>query len=118
MKNYKINTYQCRKASLCRNIGLLLLFCTFLLSCEQMLEVETPSNQIGKDKVFADVQTANAALAGLYAGLRDNSPLSGEALGPFLGVYTDDLDSYALTDTNGVLALYHNQQTETNSTVY
>ncbi|BFO67406.1 RagB/SusD family nutrient uptake outer membrane protein [Chryseobacterium sp. KCF3-3] len=83
-----------------------------------MLEVETPSNQIGKDKVFADVQTANAALAGLYAGLRDNSPLSGESLGAFLGVYTDDLDSYALTDTNGVLALYHNQQTDTNSTVY
>lgn len=118
MKNYKINTYQCRKASFCRTIGLLLLFCVILLSCEEMLEVEIPSNQIGKDKVFADVQTANAALAGLYAGLRDNSPLSGESLGAFLGVYTDDMDSYALTDTNGVLALYHNQQTETNSTVY
>ncbi|UTX50877.1 RagB/SusD family nutrient uptake outer membrane protein [Chryseobacterium sp. MA9] len=102
----------------CRSRGLVLLFCVLLFSCEKMLEVETPSNQIGKDKVFADVQTANAALAGLYAGLRDNSPLSGESLGAFLGVYTDDLDSYALTDTNGVLALYHNQQTDTNSTVY
>ncbi|UTX50823.1 RagB/SusD family nutrient uptake outer membrane protein [Chryseobacterium sp. MA9] len=101
-----------------RSRGLVLLLCVLLFSCEKMLEVETPSNQIGKDKVFADVQTANAALAGLYAGLRDNSPLSGESLGAFLGVYTDDLDSYALTDTNGVLALYHNQQTDTNSTVY
>ncbi|WP_426478107.1 RagB/SusD family nutrient uptake outer membrane protein [Chryseobacterium sp. CBSDS_008] len=119
MKNYKINKYQYRKVVMfCRNMGVILLFCVLLFSCEKLLEVETPSNQIGKDKVFADVQTANAALAGLYAGLRDNSPLSGEALGPFLGVYTDDLDSYALTDTNGVLALYHNQQTDTNSTVY
>ncbi|MDR6460471.1 hypothetical protein J2786_003605 [Chryseobacterium vietnamense] len=119
MKNSKININQCCKLMrFCRNRGLVLLFCVLLFSCEKMLEVETPSNQIGKDKVFADVQTANAALAGLYAGLRDNSPLSGESLGAFLGVYTDDLDSYALTDTNGVLALYHNQQTDTNSTVY
>lgn len=119
MKNSKININQCcQLMRFCRNRGLVLLFCVLLFSCEKMLEVETPSNQIGKDKVFTDVQTANAALAGLYAGLRDNSPLSGESLGAFLGVYTDDLDSYALTDTNGVLALYHNQQTDTNSTVY
>lgn len=119
MKNSNININQyCRVARFCRNMGMVLLFCVLLFSCEKLLEVETPSNQIGKDKVFADVQTANAALAGLYAGLRDNSPLSGESLGPFLGVYTDDLDSYALTDTNGVLALYHNQQNDTNSTVY
>ncbi|WP_407846177.1 RagB/SusD family nutrient uptake outer membrane protein [Chryseobacterium sp. KCF3-3] len=119
MKNSKININQCcQLMRFCRNRGLVLLFCVLLFSCEKVLEVETPSNQIGKDKVFADVQTANAALAGLYAGLRDNSPLSGESLGAFLGVYTDDLDSYALTDTNGVLALYHNQQTDTNSTVY
>ncbi|WP_255814701.1 RagB/SusD family nutrient uptake outer membrane protein [Chryseobacterium sp. MA9] len=119
MKNSKININQCcQLMRFFRSRGLVLLLCVLLFSCEKMLEVETPSNQIGKDKVFADVQTANAALAGLYAGLRDNSPLSGESLGAFLGVYTDDLDSYALTDTNGVLALYHNQQTDTNSTVY
>lgn len=119
MKNSNININQYRRVvRFCRNMGLVLLFWVLLFSCEKLLEVETPSNQIGKDKVFADVQTANAALAGLYAGLRDNSLLSGESLGAFLGVYTDDLDSYALTDTNGVLALYHNQQTDTNSTVY
>ncbi|MBV8326695.1 MAG: RagB/SusD family nutrient uptake outer membrane protein [Chryseobacterium sp.] len=97
---------------------LVLLFCGLIFSCEKMLDVETPSNQIGKDKIFKDVQTANAALAGLYAGLRDNSPLSGESLGPVLGVYVDDLDSYALADTNGVLALYQNQQLDANSMVY
>ncbi|NML72435.1 RagB/SusD family nutrient uptake outer membrane protein [Chryseobacterium sp. RP-3-3] len=119
MKNFKIFISQYIKGVVSGIYGwILAVFCLCLFSCEKMLEVETPSNQIGKDKVFVDVQTANAALAGLYAGLRDNSPLSGEALGPFLGVYTDDLDSYALTDTNGVLALYHNQQTDTNSTVY
>ncbi|WP_336703172.1 RagB/SusD family nutrient uptake outer membrane protein [Chryseobacterium indologenes] len=119
MKNSNININQYRRVvRFCRNMGMVLLFFVLLFSCEKLLEVETPSNQIGKDKVFEDVQTANAALAGLYAGLRDNSPLSGESLGPLLGVYTDDLDSYVLTDTNGVLVLYHNQQTDTNSTVY
>jgi len=119
MKNFKIFIYQYNKGTVSGIYGwILAVFCLFLFSCEKILEVKTPSNQIGKDKVFMDVQTANAALAGLYAGLRDNSPLSGEALGPFLGVYTDDLDFYALTDTNGELALYHNQQTDNNSTIY
>ena len=61
-------------------------------SCEKLIEVELPSNQIASDQVFVDVQTADAALAGLYSGLRDNSPFAGDQSGRLLGLYTDDLD--------------------------
>lgn len=99
-------------------IGILMLSFLAFSSCEKMLDVKTPANQIGKDKVFTDVQTANAALAGLYAGLRDNSPLSGDASGPALGVYTDDLDYYATITPNGLTELYTNQLISGNLVVH
>ncbi|TXF77833.1 RagB/SusD family nutrient uptake outer membrane protein [Chryseobacterium sp.] len=87
-------------------------------SCEKMLEVDMPGNQIDGNIVFSDVQTANAALAGLYAGLWESSPLSGDTPGALLGYYTDDLD-YFYTSTNGnaVADIYLNQQVANNSTV-
>ncbi len=91
---------------------------TLLVSCEQMLDVESPTNQISKEEVFNDVQTANAALAGLYANLWERSMLSGQLTTPYLSTYTDDLDCFATTETNGVLALFQNQQIDTNSEVY
>ncbi|MBC9929154.1 RagB/SusD family nutrient uptake outer membrane protein [Chitinophaga qingshengii] len=99
-------------------IGVLVLLLVILSSCEKMLDVKTPANQIGKDKVFTDVQTANAALAALYAGLRDNSLLSGDALGPVLGVYTDDLDFYTTATPGGMMELYTNQLTAGNQVVH
>lgn len=99
-------------------IGMWMLSFVALSACEKMLDVKTPANQIGKNEVFKDVQTANAALAGLYAGLRDNSPLSGNALGTVLSVYTDDLDLYATVTPNGMTELYTNQLTTGNQVVY
>lgn len=87
-------------------------------SCEKLVEVDVPNNQVTTKLVFQDAQTANAVMAGLYAGIRDNSILSGDKLGPHLGVYTDDLDSYAQTATNGIFELYQNQQTDTNALIY
>lgn len=87
-------------------------------SCEKMIEVDMPDNQINTEQVFQDVQTANAALAGLYAGLWDNSPISGDQSGKLLGSYTDDLTSFAVTGTNGVYDVYINQQVDTNTAVY
>lgn len=99
------------------SLGLLILLLFSSLACEKLLDVEVPANQIGKDEVFNDVQTANAALAGLYAGLRDKSFVAGNVSGPLLGIYTDDLVSYAVTDTDGTFALYNNQQIDTNISV-
>ena len=98
--------------------GMLGLITFTMHSCEKLLEVETPENQIDKELIFEDVQTANAALAGLYSGIRDNSTFSGDQAGPVLGVYTDELDNYAVATPNGIIDIYRNQHIESNSIVY
>jgi hypothetical protein len=83
-----------------------------------MIDVDLPNNQIPSEQVFEDVQTADAALAALYGGLWDNSPLAGDQTGKLLGTYTDDLSYYATTSTNGILDLYQNIHTDSNAAVY
>ncbi|WP_412468742.1 RagB/SusD family nutrient uptake outer membrane protein [Pedobacter sp. KLB.chiD] len=93
----------------------LILLCTICLSCEKLIEVELPNNQIISSQVFQDTQTADAALANLYAGLRDTAPLAGTAnsTGALLGTYTDDLDSFSPV-ANSVYDIFQNQQLDTN----
>ena len=91
----------------------------FLASCENMIEVDNPTNQLGTPQVFEDTQTANAALTGLYASLRDRSVITGGSyigIAPLLASYADDLDCYYY-DQNGVVDLSRNLQQETNSTI-
>lgn len=88
-----------------------------LASCEDLVTVDNPANQIGSKQVFEDVQTANAALAGLYAGLRDQSVIAGAGyytISTLAASYADDLDCYH-NDQNGVMDIYRNQQLGTNS---
>jgi len=95
-------------------IGALILF-----SCEDLVEVDNPTNQLGTAQVFEDVRTANAALAGLYARLRDRSVITGGSymgIGPLAGSYADELDCYYY-DQNGVVDLSQNQQQATNTSV-
>jgi|WetSurMetagenome_2_1015567.scaffolds.fasta_scaffold06811_2 starch-binding outer membrane protein, SusD/RagB family len=98
------------------------LFCLgllFLTACEKLVEVDAPASQLGTSQVFEDVQTANAAMAGLYAGLRDQSLASGAGyytMGTLLGSYTDDLDCY-YNNTQAVMDIYLNQQDETNTII-
>ncbi|REC60146.1 RagB/SusD family nutrient uptake outer membrane protein [Chryseobacterium pennae] len=96
----------------------LILLQYFFVSCEKMIDVDLPQNQIPSEQVFEDVQTADAALAALYSGLWDNSPLAGDQTGKLLGTYTDDLSYYATTSTNGILDLYQNNHTDSNAAVY
>lgn len=99
-------------------IIILLLIQKICISCEKMLEVDIPANQIASGLVFEDVQTANAALASLYAGLWDNSPLAGDQTGKLLGTYTDDLSFFGSTSTNGMLEIYQNVQIDSNPAIY
>jgi hypothetical protein len=90
-----------------------------LASCENLVEVSNPTNQLGTVQVFEDVQTANAALAGLYAGLRDQSLISGAGyytIGTLAASYADDLDCYN-NDQNGFMDIYRNQQQQTNTVI-
>lgn len=90
----------------------------FCVSCEKMIDVDIPDNQIPTDLVFENVQTADAALAGLYGGLWDDSPLAGDQTGKLLGTYTDDLSNEATTSTDGLLELYQNLHTDSNPAIY
>ncbi len=101
-----------KKLSFFFSLGALLL-----ASCEDLVEVDNPSNQLGRAQVFDHVQTANAALAGLYAGLRDQSVISGAGyytINTLSGSYTDDLECF-LNDQNGVMDLYRSQPLQTNT---
>ncbi len=100
------------------------LFCVSLLffaSCDKLVEVDAPNDQIGTTQVFEDLNTANAALASLYANLRDYSIISGtiNGAGALLSIYTDDLDWYSAdqNDQNSYWDIYQNQQTETNTVI-
>lgn len=97
------------------------LFCLgllFLVSCEDLVEVDYPTNQLGTAQVFEDFRTANAALTYLYVRLRDVSMIdySYSGISPLLGSYADDLDCY-LNDQNGVMDINLNQQLETNTAI-
>ena len=87
---------------------------SMIQNCEKMIEVEEPSNQISSQKVFEDVQTADAALAALYGMLWDNSPVAGDQTGKLMGSYTDDLDYYVASASTGLPDIYQNTQEETN----
>ena len=96
---------------------LLLLVFYIFNSCEKLIEVDVPNNQIDSNEVFEDLQTANAALSALYADVMSSSPVSGVNLDAALGIYTDELDEYSATITS-TKELYLNQQIATNATVY
>lgn len=95
-----------------------LLIITGLISCEDLIETDYPSSQIGTAQVFNDFQTANSALNNLYAEIRNLSFFSGTdtGLGILLGSYSDDLNCY-YDDQNGYRDIFLNQQQPTNSIV-
>ncbi len=95
--------------------GAVLVSLTFF-SCEKILETDLPENQIQSETVFENVQTANSVLSALYAGLFDSSPVSGDQSGYSLGLYTDDLDFYALSNTSGLLEIANNTLNDANAT--
>jgi starch-binding outer membrane protein, SusD/RagB family len=94
------------------------LTCLLFSACEGLIEVDAPNNQIGTAQVFEDVKTANAALGSLYAGLRDQSFVSGNlyGTGASLGSYADDLVCY-YNDQNGLMDIYNNLQQQTNTNI-
>lgn len=100
-------------------LGMLSGLLACLISCEKLIETDFPTNQIPSELVFEDEQTSEAALAGLYAGLWNNSMISGglDGMGCLLGMYSDDLLCLYITSSNGALDLYNNQQIPTNSAV-
>lgn len=68
-----------------------------LWSCEDFIEVDTPNYLIGNDVLFTDAKTVEAAMISIYAKMRDDILLTGDAQGlsTLLGQYADEFDYYS-----------------------
>lgn len=110
------------------NLILCLMLLLPLASCDDFVAVDLPSGQLTAPAVFEEVSTARAAMADVYAKLRDSGLISGNASGlsVLMGVYADELDYYgdaaaapqhfyqnSLSATDGVIAgLWNNSYNE------
>lgn len=96
-----------------------LIMFLLLFSCEKMIEVDNPINQITTDEVYQDSNTAYAALEHLYTELQTNSIFAGgsSGFGALLGAYTDDLDFYVAPGASDNVDIYLNQILPANSVV-
>lgn len=82
-------------------IWLLVLIVSFVPSgCKKFVEVEIPSTQKGVPTVFADDNTANAAVAGMYSQMYHlnftSSTYGGVHLSIYVGMYADELNRPSL----------------------
>ncbi|QIY82998.1 RagB/SusD family nutrient uptake outer membrane protein [Chryseobacterium sp. NEB161] len=76
--------------------GLIIILSFYLvLGCEDFLEIGEPKNQISQSSIFRNKETALAALADVYTGLRSKGILCGDPSGisVLLGNYSDELQS-------------------------
>ncbi|SFJ88946.1 RagB/SusD family nutrient uptake outer membrane protein [Myroides guanonis] len=93
-----------------KGIGLLMISLC-LTSCEDLVEIALPDNQLNTPTVFSDKHTINAALSNLYSNFRNAPIFKGGNLGD-LGRYTDELESFSQEDL-----LYTNSITASDPTV-
>lgn len=90
----------------------ILLFMLTSQSCESLIDIDLPNDQINTPDVFNDIQTANSALINLYSNFRDQSIYSGNPLGigTLLSLYTDELENLTPSSSSiGYFAMYNNQ---------
>lgn len=102
-----------------KNTILTLVLVLSYTSCEKMVEVDLPINQLTADQVFESTSTAEGALSALYAEMQSFSIIAGGATGSggLLGSYTDDLDGYDIYSNNASMDLFNNIQNPSNTTV-
>ncbi|WP_207765330.1 RagB/SusD family nutrient uptake outer membrane protein [Solitalea longa] len=76
----------------------LLILSLTLGACDSFVKVDLPASQLSAKTVFEDAGTAKAAMAGLYAKMRDGGILTGHSSGVScsLGLYADEFDYYYL----------------------
>lgn len=89
-----------------------------LAGCDDFVEVGLPSSQLTSEAVFESTATANAAMANIYAGFRENGLLTGKpsGLSNLMGGYADELTYYG--SAGGYAEdFYNNSLLATNNTV-
>lgn len=75
---------------------IVLLLCLAFAGCDSFTETDLPITQLNSEYVFEDRTTANAAMADVYARIRDNGLLNGgtNGLSHLGGLYTDEMNYY------------------------
>lgn len=94
--------------SLIKNITLYSILLIFT-GCDSFVEVDLPKSQLTNAAVFDSYSTADAAMADIYAKIRDTGPLNGSYTGISnqLGNYTDELTAYG-GPSNPSIPFYNN----------
>lgn len=89
---------------------ILLISIQIFQSCEKMIEIDLPTDQISTENLFKDKRSATAALTNLYINLRETSIYSGnsQGIGSELGLYTDELEPISIPPTYDSALLYNN----------
>lgn len=81
---------------------ILILFFTNV-SCDSFVDIEFPESQLTGMSVFENETTADAAMANIYANIRDYGLLTGTQFGlsHHLAVYTDEMEYFGDTSNPG-----------------
>lgn len=101
---------------------LLLILSYNLLSCESLIDIDLPDDQINTEDVFKDINTAKGALANLYINVRQSSLFNGSytGLGTIASLHTDDLNPYGQATNSITIAnvdIYNGNIVSTNSAI-
>lgn len=90
--------------------NILLLSLIFLnVACDSFVDVDLPQSQLTNTAVFQNYNTANAAMADVYAKIRDKGMFTGTQFGisNYLGNYSDELTFYG-SSTDATQSFYTN----------
>tara|TARA_R110002050_G_scaffold24083_3_gene64268 strand:- start:21022 stop:22440 length:1419 start_codon:yes stop_codon:yes gene_type:complete len=88
-----ITCYTNYRCKVVKALTILLITVSFT-ACEGFVEIDLPKDQLATEAVFEDEGTALAALANIYAQMRDAGLTSGAQLATQMGYYTDELDYF------------------------
>lgn len=99
-------------------LSVLLGIMPVLKSCDDFTETPMPIMELNNVAIFEDLTTANAAVANIYAQLRDNGMLTGKTTGisKEMGLYTDELTWYG-SSTQDSANFYNNTLMSTQTTI-
>lgn len=102
-----------------KNYISIILISALFISCDSFTEVDFPKNELTGQIVFEDVAATEAAMANLYAKIREKGTLSGSFFGmPYLmGTYSDEL-VYLGSASNEANQFYTNSVFPTNEMLY
>ena len=69
-----------------------------MIRCESFTEVDTPQSQLTSPAVFENVRTANAAMADIYAHIREQGMVNGTpgGLSHLMAIYADEMKFYSV----------------------